>query len=245
MAEIQHLEHAPIKEALIDIRAVATTSYEDIGLAHQQFAEQYPKVENIQKSEIGWKINPQEQTSSVEQQNKNVGYKFTSQDEKYIAQFRTDGFTFSRLEPYETWEAMRDEAKRLWQIYLEVAKPEAITRVAVRYINALRIPLPLNDFKEYLTAPPEVPEGLPQGVSGFLSRIGLKEPTIHADCIFTQALEEGNQEEITVVLDIDAFMLSTFDANELHFWEKIEQLRNFKNQVFFKSITDKTIGLCQ
>jgi len=245
MADIQHLEHAPIKEALIDVRVEATTSFEDIGAANPELAEQYPTVENIQRSEIGWKINAEEQTSSVEQQNVKVGYKYTSEDGRYIAQFRLDGFTFSRLEPYETWELMRDEAKRLWEIYKRVARPETITRIAVRYINAIKIPLPFNDFNEYLNSPPEVPEGLPQSIAGFLIRLALKEPSINADCIFTQALQGGNQDEVTVVLDVDAFILSNFDASELYFWENIEQLRSFKNDVFFKSITDKTIGLFQ
>jgi uncharacterized protein (TIGR04255 family) len=245
MADIQHLEHAPIKEALIDVRVEATTNIEDISAANPELAEQYPTVENIQRSEIGWKINAEKQTSSVEQQNVNLGYKYTSEDGRYVAQFRLDGFTFSRLEPYETWELMRDEAKRLWEIYTRVARPETITRIAVRYINAIKIPIPFNDFNEYLNSPPEVPEGLPQSISGFLIRIALKEPSINADCIFTQALQGGNQDEVTVVLDIDAFILSNFDANELYFWENIEQLRSFKNDVFFKSITDKTIGLFQ
>lgn len=245
MAEIQHLEHAPIREALIDIRSAATTDFDELGSAYKKFSDSYPTAENIQRREIGWTIIPEEKSGSIEQQNSNIGYKYTSKDGKYIVQFRLDGFTFSRLDPYETWESMRDEARRLWEIYTDVAKPETITRIAVRYINALAIPFPINDFKEYLTAPPEVPEGLPQSVAGFLSRIALKEPTINADCIFTQALEDVKQNTINVVLDIDAFMLSTFNANELYFWENIEQLRSFKNDVFFKSITDKTIGLFQ
>lgn len=245
MADIQHLEHAPIREALIDIRSAATTDFNELGSAYIKFSDSYPTVENLQRREIGLKISPEAQLSKVEQQNLNIGYKYTSTDSKYIVQFRLDGFTFSRLDPYETWESMRDEASRLWTIYLSVAKPEIITRIAVRYINVLALPFPINDFKEYLTAPPEVPEGLPQTVAGFLSRIVLKEPSINADCIFTQALEDVNQDVVNVVLDIDAFMPFTFNANELDFWGKIEQLRNFKNDVFFKSITNKTIGLSQ
>ena len=77
-----------------------------------------------------------------------------------------DGFTFSRLKPYETWENLRDEAYRLWQKYREITSPEII-RVALRYINKLEFPLPIKNFSDYLTAAPIVPAELPQGVSSF------------------------------------------------------------------------------
>ena len=93
------------------------------------------------------------------------------------------------MEPYQDWKSIRDEAKRLWDIYSPIAGIEAISRIAVRYINALKIPLPLSDFREYLTASPEVPEGLPQAVSDYLSRLVIHDPTLNVNCNLTQALQ--------------------------------------------------------
>ncbi len=245
MADIQPINHAPIKEALIDVRSEATASMEEIASAQKELAAQYPHAEKITRSEIEWTINAIEQTGSIEHQNCKIGYKYTSKDGKYIAQFRLDGFTFSRLEPYEKWDNMKDEALRVWNIYARIAKPQIITRIAVRYINALKIPFPIEDLNEYLVASPEVPKGLHQALASFLSRISIVEPSINAGCIFTQASEGVNQDELSIVLDIDAFKLSTFDANELDFWHHIEDLHKFKNDVFFKSITNKMIGLLQ
>ena len=41
------------------------------------------------------------------------GYIFASSDERQIFQARLDGFSFSRLAPYDRWETFRDEARRL------------------------------------------------------------------------------------------------------------------------------------
>ena len=101
-----------------------------------------------------------------------TGYKYTSADGKYIAQFRLDGFTLSRMEPYTVGEDLRSEAARLWEIYNKVANVSTVTRVAARYINLMRVPMDdLKEFGDYLVCPPEVPEALPQGVSSFLTRI--------------------------------------------------------------------------
>ena len=63
------------------------------------------------------------------------GYLFTSVDGRQVVQARLDGFTFSRLKPYDKWESLRDEARELWQHYVQIASPETVTRVALRYIN--------------------------------------------------------------------------------------------------------------
>lgn len=44
------------------------------------------------------------------------GFLLSSSDKLRIVQARLDGFTFSRLAPYETWERLRDEAKSAWRI---------------------------------------------------------------------------------------------------------------------------------
>jgi len=245
MAEIQPLPNAPIKEALIDIRVVANGSVEIFEKNYAQFSEEYPEKHQIQRNTIGWEIGKGDPVSSTVNQ-QYVGYKYLSADKKNIVQFRTDGFTFSRLEPYQDWKSIRDEAKRLWDIYSPIAGIEAISRIAVRYINALKIPLPISDFREYLTASPEVPEGLPQAVSDHLTRLVIHDPTLNVNCNLTQALqpmEPDSSDFITIILDIDAYIISNYDINSLKYWQDLEILHDFKNRVFFKSVTDKAIEL--
>ena len=82
-------------------------------------------------------------------------------------QFRRDGFTYNRLHPYKNWDYLIEHTKRTYPIYKEIAKPEAITRLAVRYINHIKIPLPVDDLFEYFSDPPNIPDELPQNVLNF------------------------------------------------------------------------------
>lgn len=144
------------------------------------------------------------------------------------------------------WDDLKKEAIRLWKIYASIANVDAVTKVATRYINVMRVPMvDLKDFGDYLVCPPEVPKTLPQAVSSFLSRIVFHEPDIGAQCILTQALEGPDTENrvIPIVLDIDVFVERHFSISEGQFWLELDKLRDFKNKVFFESITAKAESL--
>lgn len=237
----RHLPNAPIKEAMIDIQVALPerAKIEALNSNYARIAGQYPKHETLQRGEFGLHSNEGEPTRLTIGHSV-VGYRFTSGDGRCVAQFRTDGFTFSRLEPYDTWEEMKGEAARLWKIYAESVSPNPITRVATRYVNLLKLPLNI-ELKEYLTAPPTVPEGLNQELSSFLTRIEIREPSTGAHGILTQALEGVREDHAPMVLDIDVFIARQFDPQDGEFWHCLDQLRDFKNTVFFESITEKTV----
>lgn len=168
---------------------------------------------------------------------------FTSADGRQIVQARLDGFTFNRLRPYKEWESFRDEARALWERYCEIARPEVVSRVALRFINKIEMPLPLRDFKEYILTIPEVAPGLPQGLSGFLMRLVI--PDEHSDsiAIITETIEPPQGDRLPLILDIDVFRERAFAPHEEGIWEAFEHLRTLKNEIFFKSITDRAKGL--
>jgi uncharacterized protein (TIGR04255 family) len=232
------LKNAPITEALIDIRVKLPSDFnvKNISSIYESIKNQYPEKQERINSKVKFEPKAEEivKASSLIID----GYRYVSSDKKQIMQVRLDGFTFSRLHPYIKWEELRDEAHRLWQLYKNITSPESITRVAVRYINNLKIPMPIKDFDEYLTAPPTVPEGLPQGVSSFLTRTVIHEPSFGANAIITQALEQVVIDVAPVILDIDVFKLESKGIVEKDAWEIIEKLRHFKNKIFFSSITD-------
>lgn len=239
MAEYQILRKAPITEALIDIRVKLSPDMDmrQIDSIYESIKNEYPKKQEQRISQVHVEQKPGEDI--VKSSTKINGYRYISSDGKRIVQGRLDGFTFSRLHPYITWEDLRSEAYRLWLLYGKVTSPYLMTRVALRYINNLNIPMPIRDFSEFLTAPPPVPEGLPQGVSSFLTRVFIHEPAIGANAIITQALEQVITNVVPIILDIDVFKLQSEGIEEKEAWDTIEKLRHFKNQIFFNSITDK------
>ncbi|MBC8414593.1 TIGR04255 family protein, partial [bacterium] len=201
------LNNAPIAEALIDIRVKlpATLKVEIIDTIYDAIKDKYPDKQEQKISELKLDLRSEDTVNSSGAIVN--GYRYISSDKKQIVQTRLDGFTLSRLHPYVKWDEMRDEAFRLWELYKDITSPDSIIRVAVRYINILNIQLPIKDFGDYLSAPPIVPDGLPQGISSFLNRIVISEPSIGASAIITQALEQIALDAAPIILDIDAFKL--------------------------------------
>ncbi len=169
------------------------------------------------------------------------GFRASSEDDLKVIQFKVDGISFSRLAPYTTWEEAAAEAQTLWQVYADVVAPETVTRIAVRYINHIRLSHPILDIDDYFTGLPRVPEALPQVLSSLLSRVTLFEAEKQLSAHVGHTLvDDIDPDRLGIILDIDAFSEGVRDATTEPLWETFEELRGFKNLIFFESITERT-----
>jgi uncharacterized protein (TIGR04255 family) len=242
----RHLEHAPITEALIDFRVQLPEGFsiEKFEPVVSRFAQEYPGKGAIKAFHATVGIG--ETSSRPDVAHGEIGILIRAADEKTLAQFRIDGFTFNRLEPYTSWEEIFPETIRLWTEFVEAAKPIAVTRLAARYINRLRLPLPMVDLREYLTEPPRIPTGLPQTLRTYLTRLVVHDSIRNHSAIVTQSFEPNptDTEKAIVLLDIDAFKdvhVRSSEVDEIH--RVLAGLHDFKNEIFFRSITQRASEL--
>jgi len=245
MAKYRHLNNAPIVEAIIDFRVKLASNFDVTGFASlkETLHVDYPRVQEPREFIAGVQFAGTQVQQVLEDKGLR-GYFFRSADEKNVVQFRKDGFTFSRLKPYTEWEAVLGEAKRLWDLYRAASSPELVTRIALRYINQLSIPLPIKGFADYLTAPPTLPETLPQGLSQFMTRMVVCDAATDIWANITQALPPSTKpNEVTIILDIDVYKQRESGFEESNIWPMFEQLRTLKNQIFFDSISEKAARL--
>ena len=169
-----------------------------------------------------------------------IGYLASHGDQKQILQLRLDAFAFSRLAPYDCWENFRDEAKRLWNIYQSLTHPEAIVRLALRYINRLDIPLPIGDIKEYLRTFPEVSSDLPQGLSGYFMQLQIPQENLGTMLVINQAIVlPPTPNFVSIVLDLDLFLEGDIPDDEIALWHILEQMHEQKNIAFEACITER------
>ena len=232
-----NLTRAPIHEALIDfqVELPPDTGIETLAKIEKRVSAGYPTVKTRIKSEGRVHFRPEGRLEFDPTSDRPDGKIFISEDEKQVFQARLDGFTFSRLRPYQ---------KCLWEVYVEVVKPKQITRVATRFINHLELPLPLRDFSDYLTAAPAVPPRIPQEMISFFSRVFITESSIEANAVITQAVEgEPNPQTVAVVLDVDVFREVRFEPSDPVVWWLLDRFREVKNRIFFESITENCVEM--
>ena len=244
MADWPRFPNAPINEALLDIRAKLPPGVDLSRLATFQegIGERYPDRSERSSWQAGFELQPTGDVKLHPIGGPN-GYLFKAPDGRRLVQARLDGFTFNWLKPYDKWQTFRDEAKELWRRYLDIATPQGVSRIALRYINQLNIPLPMEDFKDYIRTTPEIAPGLPQGLQNFFMRLEIPDPDSRAIAIVTQTLAPQKEDALPLILDIDVIREQTFHAQSSEIWEAFEQLRDLKNRIFFLSITDKAKDL--
>src|SRR5258708_1679160 len=163
MARKRHLDKAPIREAVIDLQVSPPVSLEAVDSISSRLRDQSFTSTGIWQASVGVRFAPEGESTASTAKSR-LGVRFDFKGIPRVLQCRVNGFTFSRLPQYDTWEEMSDLARECWQEYVTVTKPELVTRIQVRYINALTLPVPIADFRQYLLAAPEVPATLPQTV---------------------------------------------------------------------------------
>lgn len=248
MARIRHLRRAPITEAIIDFRVQLPSGFEveSFQVLEEQPNPKYPKVQKRWSilGQFGFKEG--EPIAAATEKSLH-GYFVKTEDEKEIAQFRLDGFTYNRLAPYTSWKDIYPKAIGMWKRYVALASPTLITRLAARYINRLELPVPVELFTDtdYLRAPPVVPGDTPRAVRRFLTRLTIHEET-GASAHITQSLEEpADPKFTTIILDIDAFKEVEIEIGDPKLEETWEILHDLKNMIFFDSITERTADLLE
>lgn len=238
MPEIKHLPKAPIAEAIIDIRVKPNPTFDpDILLSlRETISDSYPHfVKGILVEFANGETIPEVRDHGFQ------AIKAESEDRLQVVQFRKDGFTFSRLRPYSTWDDLYQEASRLWEKYLADTKPEAISRLTVRYINHIAVE-PGEDLDDYLTAGPQMPSNLPQSFGNFLINILVEDSTTDSLVNVTQTAETDVEDKFRVIVDVEAYKRVELDPETSSVGEILSQLREVKNRFFFSLVTEKTIA---
>lgn len=244
MARIRHLDRAPIKEAIVDFRVARSGPVDERRLlqAPPIHREVYPVLEERRGTETYFEISPSGPSNSQVKDLGLQGVWLKTPDQRMIAQFRGDGFTLNRLEPYTSWQHLLPEALRLWASYVALTNPDAVTRLALRYIN--RIPIPRGaDLDNYMLTAPKLPQGVPEVINTFATRIVLHDPVRSLNANVVQALEVGPESESHVLLfDIDAYRATPTGLASAEVRDALDSLHDYKNEIFFGSLTEQLVA---
>jgi uncharacterized protein (TIGR04255 family) len=239
MAAIRHLSHAPLVEALIDFRAVPAPSF-SVGefAALRPRLPDFPSMEEMRRFEAQIEFRGDKAPTGQLDTSGLLGYRFMSGDGREAVQYRSDGFTFNRLAPYTSWNEIRPKALRLWNLFVEIAKPEQVDRLALRYIN--RIEVPAKGTLEALLAvvPPRYP-GAPGTLANFVFRTAWADSAARIAANVALALQPlPSGEASNLVIDIDVYKEGPHPLDIAQLEPIFDQLRDMKNEIFFGSITE-------
>jgi uncharacterized protein (TIGR04255 family) len=239
------LPRAPITEALIDIRAELP---EHIGLAElsgfnrgieDTFTERTESRSVSTRIEVSESKDPRLIVPPAEPD----GFSFRAPTQRLVAQTRRDGFSLSRLYPYHDGNTFIDQAKEFWERYVRIAEPVRVTRVSVRNVNRILIPVG-TEFERFILTGPEIARSLPQNLLHFFLRLVIPDQATGALALVTETIAPADEAEIGVipfVFDIEASLDVSLPPQSDGIWEVTSMLRKFKNRIFFRSLTTEAM----
>jgi uncharacterized protein (TIGR04255 family) len=232
-----HFKNPPIMEAVIGIYIpeLPETVIEDFraaasDLARLGFESQKPRTEHR------FQIKVEEGVSSFEGLDSSMGFQYVRADRPSAVQFLRNGFVFSQLGRYTSWEDFTHSAKELWQAYVKVVGPVELLSFQVRYVNKLFVPQRV-PWEKYIRVYPSIPEEVPQDVLEYFLRLAMpiKYPPgrlNHLQAILPQEREGF----LTMLLDND-FQFSAINVQLSDIWSKIDEVRTVKDEYFDKFLT--------
>lgn len=241
-------KRAPIIEAVIDLNLKwkEPPKSDVLGACRTKLAENFPTQNPIHTVHMGMARQPDDGNFRFTSGQKEVGLKLTSKANDRVVQITHRTFTYSHLAPYTRWELFRDEARSVWNAFLDTCTPEAVTRIAVRYINRIVVPEPVFELYDYFHLYPRLPEDVPQDVSGYLLQLQMPQNDIGSLAVINMAMDISKAPtEIAILLDLDVFSPADEQPKSETIWSRLEQLRDRKDLLFEACITDKTRSLIE
>ena len=127
----------------------------------------------------------------------------------------------------------------MWTKFCNAAQPGAVTRVALRYVNRIKV---LEDSSpgEYLNIgvrlSGKLGESLAEYENPYNVQLQLNDDRRRASAIVRCFSEPNTPAHI---LDIDVFRTGDFSPTDDELWNIFDELRDWKNELFFATTTEK------
>lgn len=248
------LDCPPIMETVVDIdcdlphaRPLSKIETE----ATASLRESYPKAEKIFFKQVQFDMQAEDKTPFPHQiKEGSEALLFRSEDGRQLTQFRTAGYSFNRLAPYEGLDTYLPEIRRTWENYVAIAHPVSVRKIGLRTINRIHLPLDQHgrlNLGDYLKTDPRLPqvEGRKLSFTGFMHQHQLRDEASGQEAILILASQGQKEGRLNLLLDIHAFDRNTTKLNTNN-WaginSVIQSLRGLKNGLFANTLTEKCLN---
>lgn len=197
----------PVVEALCELH-FAGSEWDDTvpGRFFESVKDEFPvkRQREIQEAQI--KIADGQAEAGVKRLTPWI--QFVSQQGDRMLQLARDLLVVNQLRPYPSFEDWQPSIERALRIYGDLARPQGVARLGVRYINHVVIPGARVQLEHYFTVHPQLPKGLGDEHGVFMVRFEIPAIGDGHSVVVTFA------SAVTDKRDAQAFLLDIYDRFE-------------------------------
>jgi uncharacterized protein (TIGR04255 family) len=225
----------PIIEAVIQFRYAEPASKALQAKLLKRLKREYENEVALQAVGANVDFEKQEAAFVAEPQ-----WRLSSSDETDVLIVHGTTLTWSRLAPYQGWDALSERVRSDVEIAHEVTGLRKVVQLGVRYINRIDVPIngPITRYEDYLTINLSLPE-VWDGVSNYGWRFERLYPELAALAIVQSAIIAPEiPDHAAFLLDIDIICKQDIPTKIEDIFVLLGKMRDLKNDIFELSITD-------
>ena len=150
----------PITEAVIGINFSSPISPSDIEAVVKKFSSSYPDYQTVSTYDVSVELVNDQTSKPTADFNQLIGHRLSTADMTQILLLWPSSITISQLSPYQGWDDLFKRFVRDWSVLKRIIGFQTISRVGVRYINRVDIPVTesILEYEKYLNIYPKMPE---------------------------------------------------------------------------------------
>lgn len=240
MPRLQKYPAPPIIDSIVELRLERKFDDSEISRIVKAIGKNYDRVDQLNEADVSIRVEGQKVTPSVA--NHRPVQILSNSDQTDFFRLERQKLHWSRLPPYEGWEALENRIEiDLQSLPKKVGFPK-LERIGVRFLNRLDVPLGSDQiyrYEDYISVHIALPPLLnPHGpymwtvVKEFPEKgLGTKitSGVVNQELPFTMA----------ILLDIDVYTTANLPEGRDALFGRLNELRHFKNEIFEACITDK------
>jgi len=245
----KNLNNPPIAVALFQLK------YSSIGLKLSDFLKydivlkhSFPiRKENIQVGiDLGSSSIPLGVSTITGTSEAKIGsYVYYTLDQKVKFEISEDTITYINERPYEGWDNFKKSTFHSLMIIEEILNKIEVIRTSIRFINRFtfdNFENPQDYFKTLISSTDD--NNLLYPIVNYGFRLIMDIPKTDSYSIVNHNVENVRSNSYMYTFDIDVLDKQHLVYNEETISETMEALRKIKNEIFFSSVTLKTLELC-
>lgn len=241
MEKWPRLENPPVIVAVMEIRFKFDAAF-DVSQYKKHDSELlklYPIRQDHFTGNINLPLVPGNSTAQIS--SIHSGYNYIAEDKTKTITATSENLVFFSEGAYAGWDSFKVEVLNITENFKEILNRALISRVSIRFINRMELSNHLAP-EEYFNTLISAREGtINNEIDNYLLRYGMNIPNTRIRANVIQSLEEKTIEEYKFILDIDVLDHEELRYKKEALSEALEKIRDVKNDIFFKNLTEKTL----
>lgn len=239
--------HAPITEAVIEIKIDSSLDQTEVKKVSAKFRTHYPQDQRIESVKVALHLANKTGNDLRTQVDRNIGHRHSSLDLTQLLVLFPSSLMVSQLAPYPGWDQFYRRFCRDWRIWKKAVGFKTISRIGVRYINRIDIPMVEKNVEHeaYLNVYPKLPDFIDH-VGGYAVQVVSSFEDIGCKLTLNSAVVPAP------ILDHASFIVDQDIAREIDppqsdraIFQLLNKIRAKKNAVFEACVTDRARKLFQ